>query len=63
MLPFNVASHLCCYLFFRVLGGLAHHIFFVFSTCQLAQTDIRDTLGVTITARTTRMGVRRTDFL
>ena len=27
MLPFNVASHLCCYfsVFFRVLGGLAHH--------------------------------------
>ena len=29
MLPFNVTSHLCCYfgvfVFFRVLGGLAHH--------------------------------------
>ena len=29
MLPFYVASHLCCYFgafaFFRVLGGLAHH--------------------------------------
>ena len=29
MLPFNVASHLCCYFgvfaFFRVRGGLAHH--------------------------------------
>ena len=31
MLPFNAASHLCCYFgvfaFFRVLGGLAHHNF------------------------------------
>ena len=29
MLPFNVASHLCCFFgvfaFFRVLGGLTHH--------------------------------------